>query len=156
MQPKILDLTADNAFDFCAVLDAVGIANVIGVFDKSEIASLQEGGKDLKHIGIAVAMKIAGVIVRNLSSAREPVYTFLAGCTAWEDGKPVTKEEIRRLKLGEFADLFRQMAEKEDIVDFFRGAAGSVFSERTDSGSLSGTDTQIPGDFSEVPSGRAD
>ena len=50
MDMEILDLTVDNAFDFCAVLDAVGVNNVIGVFDKDEINALRKGGKDMKGI----------------------------------------------------------------------------------------------------------
>ncbi len=81
MDMKILDLTADNAFDFCAVLDAVGVNNIIGVFDKDEINALRKGGRDMKNIGIVLAMKAAGVLIKHISTAREPIYTFLAGCT---------------------------------------------------------------------------
>ena len=63
---KYVDLTVDNLFDFCSVLDAVGAESVLGAFDKAEIAALQKAGKDTKGIGIAVAMKISGIVIKNL------------------------------------------------------------------------------------------
>lgn len=156
MEIQILDLTADNAFDFCAVLDAVGVNNVIGAFDKDEIIAMQKGGRDTRAIGIVLAMKAAGIIIRHISAAREPIYTFLAGCTVWSNGHAVTKDDLRKMKIGSFVSLIKQFAQKEDIVDFFTDAAGFASMERTGSGNCSGEDTHPPTITSEVRSGAAD
>lgn len=156
MEMEILDLTVDNAFDFCAVLEAVGVENVIGVFDQKEINALRNGGKDMKNIGMLLAMKAAGVIIRHLSAAREPVYAFLAGCTVWKNGHAVTVDDLRKLKLGAFVKLIKQFAAKEDIVDFFSEAAGLAGMEQTDSGNSSTEDMQPPAITLTKPSGADD
>lgn len=153
MEMEILDLTVDNAFDFCAVLDAVGVDNAIGVFNKDEINALREGGKAIKDIGMLLAMKAAGVLVKHLSAAREPVYVFLAGCTVWKNGHPVTADDLRKLKLGAFVRLIKQFAAKEDIVDFFSEVAGLVGMEQTGSENSSTEDMQPPATTLTKPPG---
>lgn len=156
MEMEIRDLTVDNAFDFCAVLDAVGVNNVIGAFDKEEIYALRKGGKDLKGIGLVLAAKAAGVLIGHLPAAREPLYVFLAGCVQWTNGHPVTVDELRKMKLGAFVQLIKSFAQQEDIVDFFTDAAGFVNTDATGSGSSSGADTAPPPITSDTPSGEAD
>ena len=73
---KYVDLTADNLFDFCEVLDAIGVESIFNAFDREDLAVLQEknvaeadkdsdtvGGNkmDVEAIGFQVAMKISGV-----------------------------------------------------------------------------------------------
>lgn len=121
---KFLDLTADNAFDFCSVLDAVGLNDVVGAIKKEEIIALQKEGKDTKSIGLVLAMKMFGIIVHKLSSAREPIYSFLAGCAVWENtGKRVTVDEMRKLKLSAFLKLMKDFFKKDDLSDFFKDVA---------------------------------
>lgn len=145
MDMEILDLTVDNAFDFCAVLDAVGVNKVIGAFDKKEINALRKGGKSMKNIGMVLAMKVFGVIIGNIPNAREPLYTFLAGCVRWSNGHPVTKDELRTMKIGKFVKLIKEFAKKEDIVDFFTDVVGSLDTAPTDSENSSTGDTPAPG-----------
>lgn len=156
MDMKILDLTADNAFDFCAVLDAVGMENVAGVFDKTEIAALRKGGKDMKGVGLVLAMKVFGVIVGHLSAAREPLYTFLAGCVQWDNGHPVTRDELRAMKLGAFVGLLKAFASKKDIADLFTDVLGSADTAPSAPASGSTGDTPTLTVSSAMPSGAAD
>lgn len=156
MDMEIRDLTIDNAFDFCAVLDAVGVNNVISVFDKDEINALRKGGKNLKGIGLVLAAKAAGVLIKHIPEAREPLYTFLTGCVQWTNGHAVTVEDLRGMKIGAFVQLIKSFAQQEDIVDFFTDAAGFVNTDATGSGSSSGADTAPPPITSDMPSGEDD
>ena len=118
---KFLDLTADNAFDFCAVIDAIGLESVTTVIKKEEILALQKNGKDAKSIGIIIAMRICGVIVGKLSSARKPIYSFFSGCCVWgNSGKAVTVDELKNLKLPAFLKLMKDFFKKDDLSDFFK------------------------------------
>lgn len=118
---KFLDLTADNAFDFCAVIDAIGLEAVTTVIKKEEILALQKNGKDAKSIGIIIAMRICGVIVGKLSSARNPIYSFFSGCCVWgNSGKAVTVDELKNLKLSAFLKLMKDFFKKDDLSDFFK------------------------------------
>ena len=118
---KFLDLTADNAFDFCAVIDAIGLESVTTVIKKEEILALQKNGKDAKSIGIIIAMRICSVIVGKLSSARKPIYSFFSGCCVWgNSGKAVTVDELKNLKLSAFLKLMKDFFKKDDLSDFFK------------------------------------
>lgn len=129
---KYVDLTVDNLFDFCSVLDAVGAESVLGAFDKAEIAALQKAGKDTKGIGIAVAMKISGIVIKNLPKARDEIYSFFANCMVWDNGSKVTVDDLRKLKIGQFVKLIKEFFAKEDLGDFFKEVAEYAGSEQSD------------------------
>ncbi len=144
MDMVILDLTVDNAFDFCAVLDAVGVSKLADVFDKTEIAAMQKSGEGTKSIGMALALKAAGALIGSIPNAREPLYTFLTGCVQWSNGHPVTRDDLRGMKIGKFVGLIKEFAKQEDIVDFFTDAAEFMASAPTASVSSSIADTPAP------------
>lgn len=112
---KFKELVTDNVFDFCAVLGAIGSEEVIGLFDKEQIAKLQEDNLDLKEIGVTMAAKICGVLIRNLSKARSEIYTFFAGCCVWNDETPVTAEDLKSMKLADFIKMIRDFFKAEDM-----------------------------------------
>lgn len=80
---RFKDLTVDNAFDFCEVLAVIGVEQVIGAFDKDEIQQLQESGTDMKEVGIVIAMKVCGILIKNISKARNEICKFFANCMEW-------------------------------------------------------------------------
>lgn len=126
---KYLDLTVDNLFDFCAVLDAIGLESVIGVFDKKELAAIASD-KDTHEIGVDVAIKIAGVLLKNVSKARNEICGFLAGCMEWDNGQKVTVDELKKFKIGRFVKLVIEFFKKEDLADFFKEVAEFVGTEQ--------------------------
>lgn len=117
------DLTIDNAFDFCEVLAAIGAEQVIGVFDADEIKQLQESGQEMKEVGIVIAMKICGILIKNISKARNEICAFFANCMEWDNGTPVTVEEVKRFKLKQFVKVIKEFSKKDDLMDFFEGVA---------------------------------
>lgn len=124
-------LTVDNLFDFCGVLDAVGVEAMLGTFDKKEIQALRSAGKNSKDVGIVIAMKVAGILVRNLSKARNEIYTFFAGCLVWENGSAVTPEELCGMKIGAFLKLLKEFFKQEDLADFFGQAVELADTEQS-------------------------
>lgn len=70
-----------------------------------------------------IVLKLANIVLKNISSAREELYTFFAGCTTWDDGKPVTVEELRTMKISDFLKLLKDFFKKEDLVSFLEEAA---------------------------------
>lgn len=95
---KFKELVTDNVFDFCAVLSAIGSEEIIGLFDKEQIEKIQEKSIELKDIGVVMATKICGVLIRNLAKARNEIYSFFAGCTEHDDGTKVTVDELKEMK----------------------------------------------------------
>lgn len=121
-------LTADNAFDFCALLEVVGIEKFREAFDAEEINAFLEAGKSKKSIGFSVGSKIIVILVKNLPIAREAIYDFLAGCTEIYDPDTNTVTEVtagvlRTMKIGEFTRLLKDFAKQDDLTDFFKEAS---------------------------------
>lgn len=122
---KFKDLTVDNLFDFCAVLDAIGIEDISGSFSKRDLNTLVHS-KDEKSIGTAVTLKIMGIIIKNVPKAKAKICTFLANLSEHEDGSAVTCDEIRNMKIVPFVNLIKEFSKQEDLADFFGAAVGSL------------------------------
>lgn len=138
---RFKDLTVDNAFDFCEVLAVVGVEQVIGVFDKEEIQALQDSGQDMKDIGVVIAMKVCGILIKNISKARNEICKFFANCMEWDTGTQVTADEVKKFKLKQFAVMVKDFAKKDDLMDFFEAVAELVNTGQNDSTTSATGDT---------------
>ncbi len=136
------NLTIDSMFDFCEMLEAIGIESITEEFDKEDLESFKN--KDAGAVGMTVIMKISKFLIRNLPRVRNEVYKFLAGCAEWEDGTPVTVEDMRKMKITQFIKLIRAFFQEEGIMDFFGEAAGLLDTEQPDSKNFATDDTVIP------------
>ena len=130
---KFKDLTVDNAFDFCDVLAVVGADQLIEVFGSDEIKKLQSSGAEAREVGVVIAMKLGGFLVKNVSKARTEIYSFFANCMEWDYGAGVAPEEVRKFKLKQFAKMVKEFAQREDLVDFFEEVAGLLATEQESS-----------------------
>ena len=138
---RFKDLTVDNAFDFCEVLAAIGVEQAIGAFDKDEIQQLQESGEDIKGIGVVIAVKVCGILIKNISKTRNEICKFFANCMEWDNGTVVTLEEVKKFKLKQFVIMIKDFAKKDDLVDFFEGVAELLGTDQSDSKSAATGDT---------------
>lgn len=123
MDVKFKDLTADNLFDFCSVLDAIGIESVLSAFNKEEINAMRKSGEDAESVGVMLVMKISNVLIKKLPSARDEICSFFAGCMEWDNGTAVTKDEVKNFKISHFARVIRDFFKKDDLSDFFKEVA---------------------------------
>ncbi len=130
-------LTVDNLFDCCAVIDAVGAEQILGAFNQSEIAAMTASGKDASGVGLVIAMRIGGIIIRNVPKARKEICTFIAGCTQWDNGAAVTAEEVKNMRLDVFVRTVKGLFQQEGMSDFFREVAAFAGMAQTDSGNVS-------------------
>lgn len=117
---KFKELEFDNVFDFCEVINAIGAEEVLSSVNPNEIAAMSESGKNTEAIGVMVAMKFGGILVKNFPKARNEIYSFFAGCTKWDNGKDAEIEEIRHLKPSAAVRLIKDFTKLEDISDFFK------------------------------------
>ena len=140
---KYKDLTIDNVFDFCEILAVIGVEQVIGVFDKDEIQQLQESGKDTKGVGVVIAMKVCGILIKNISKARNEICKFFANCMEWDNGTQVTTDEVKKFKLKQFTIMVKDFAKKDDLVDFFEDVAELLGMEQSVSMNAATGDTAI-------------
>lgn len=132
-------LTADSAFDFSEVLAVIGVEKALKAFNLEEIKAMK--GQETKQIGIVVSMKIAGILIGNLSKARNEIYRFFAGCMEWDNGSAVTVDELRNMRLKQFLMLIKDFAKQDDLTDFFGDVAELADMEQNDSSNVAIADT---------------
>ena len=109
-------LTSDQLFNFCEVLDAIGIDAFADIFSKENLAEFKDS-EDTEKAGIAIGMKILKVLVKNLPKAKNQIHVFLVSCV--ED---TTVEEIKNLPLPQFMKLIKDFVTNDGMKDFFREA----------------------------------
>ena len=112
------ELTIDNVCDFCDLLTAIGIEDMINEFDKNGIRKLVENKKDEKAIGEAVIMKIVPLIIRKIGKVRNENYTFLAGCCELEDGTAANVDDVRKMSLTKLIKLLKEFFARAELQDF--------------------------------------
>lgn len=115
-------LTSDQLFNFCEVLDAIGIDAFADIFNKDSLAEFKDS-EDTEKVGLAIGMKILKVLIKNLPKAKNQIHAFLASCV--ED---TTAEEIKELPLPQFIKLIKGFVSNEGMKDFFKEAI-SLFKE---------------------------
>lgn len=141
---RFKDLVVDNVFDFCEILAVIGVEQVIDAFDKDEIQQLRKSGTDMKEVGIVIAMKVCGILIKNISKARNEICKFFANCMEWDNGTQVTADDVKKFKLKQFVFMIKDFAKKDDIMDFFEAVAESVGTEQNDSMSAATADMVTP------------
>ena len=109
-------LTSDQLFNFCEVLDAIGIDAFADIFNKDSLAEFKDS-EDTEKVGLAIGIKILKVLIKNLPKAKNQIHTFLASCV--ED---TTVEEIKELPLPQFIKLIKDFVSNEGMKDFFKEA----------------------------------
>ena len=141
---KFKPLTTDNLFDFCDVIDAIGLDEIITSIGKDGINTAADDKISTTEKGMIIVSKIVPVLIRNISRARTEILTFLAGCAEHEDGAVCTVEELRALPIAKFIKLIRDFTKHDDLTDFFQQAAEFINLVGTDSASSSTADIQPP------------
>lgn len=102
---------------------------------------MQESGEDIKGIGVVIAVKVCGILIKNISKARNEICKFFANCMEWDNGTPVTLEEVKKFKLKQFVIMIKDFTKKDDLVDFFEGVAELLGTDQSDSKSAATGDT---------------
>ena len=126
MDIRYRELTVDNLFDACSVLDAIGTEQMLSAFNQTEIAAMSASGKDNRGIGVVVAMKICGIVIKYIPAAKNEICAFIAGCIEWENGTAVTVDEIRSMNAITFIRIIRDFFKQDGITDFFKELAALV------------------------------
>lgn len=139
------NLTVDSLFDFCEVLEAIGIDSVEEEFDKEDLEAFKE--KDAGSVGMTVIMKVSKFLIKKLPGVRNEVYKFLTSCAEWEDGTTVSVEDVQKMKITQFVKMIREFLKTEGVMDFFGEAAGLLDTEQPDSKNSAIEDTAIPTDI---------
>ncbi len=135
------ELTVDSMFDFCELIDVIGTESFEEVLGQEDLKKFKE--KSYEEVGVTVIMKMSALFIKSIPKARKEICTFFAGCTEWEDGSPVTAEDIRKMKFSRFIKIIRDFFKQEDLKDFFGEAAAFADTEHGDLKNSATGDTAI-------------
>lgn len=133
MEIRYKELTVDNLFDCCAVLDAIGTEQILAAFDKDEISALTAAGKDARGIGVVITMKICGIVIKNIPNAKDEICTFFANCIEWDNSTAATVDEIHNMNITTFIKMIKNFFKQDGITDFFKEVAGFMGMEQENS-----------------------
>lgn len=136
MEIKYKDFTLDNVFDACNVIDSIGFDKILSSIDKDTINALKNNKRseeETRAIGIKIAMNVMGIVLGNIRSAKMEICKFISGCCEWENGSPLTPEELLGMKASAFVKLIKDIFRKEDIGDFFSEVSELLGMEHSDS-----------------------
>lgn len=109
-------LTADDMFPMFQIISKIGIKEFKHSFENPELikAFRAEGGTDIESLGVEIAFDMAGVLMANLPTAKDSIYTFLAGVAG------MTKQEIAALPMDVFFEMIIDVIKKDEFKDFFK------------------------------------
>ena len=124
----IRDLTSEDVFPMFTIISTIGVDQFTACFDSEEVRQMmkqmQKDGVDSTalstEVGIAVVMKIAQVLMKNLPSCKDDIYQFLSGLTG------MTKKEIASLPMNTFFKMIIDVVKKDEFKDFI-GVVSELF-----------------------------
>ena len=89
-------------------------------------------------------LPVCGILIKNISKARNEICKFFANCMEWDNGTAVTADDVKKFKLKQFAVMVKDFAKKDDLMDFFEGVAELVGTEQNDSMNAATVDMVTP------------
>lgn len=129
-------LEADHLFLMVEIINKIGFAEFKGLLNKDTVSKLvanyssskaaeKDGEKDdkvnasdiLAEIGISVAVEIASIVLKNLTSCKRDIYGLLAAVSN------LSVDEIRRLDAADFLEMLIDFCKKEEFKDFIKVAS---------------------------------
>lgn len=121
---NLRDLTADDIFPMCQIISKIGVKEFKHCFEspdlKSVIANATSGedkAVDVTAVGMSVAFDIAGIILSNIASCKNDIYSLLANLSG------MTPKEISKLPMLTFTEMVIAVVKKDEFKDFFQGVA---------------------------------
>jgi len=119
-------LKADDMFPMFAIVSKIGLKDLKESLTPERLEAVMSELKQTDSqvdtatlLGVNVVLEAAEIIMRNLPSCKDEIYSFLAGLS----NRP--KEEIGNLGMAEFAELIISVLKKEEFKDFFTVVAKS-------------------------------
>lgn len=112
-------LTADDMFPMFQIVTKIGFKEFKNCFDspdvKEAIAKTVAGEEvDANSIGMLVVFDVVGIVVSNLSRAKEDIYQLLSQLSG------MTKAEISSMPMAAFTQMIIDVVRKEEFNDFFQ------------------------------------
>ncbi len=117
------ELNLENLFDFCSVLDKIGIEEFKGAFNGLTTQQSIQNGESDTEVGVSVVFDMVGILCKNMPKCKDEICRFTANCIMHDDETPYTAGQVRKMSIAEFFKTLQGIFTQPDIADFFKQAA---------------------------------
>lgn len=107
------ELTAEDMFPMLGIIDKIGAEKIFDCFSSPEIIAAAASGEKVEKIGVGVAMKIARIVISNVQSIKDDLYTLLSQVS----GLP--RSDIAKLPMNTFIHMVVDVVKQVNFKDFF-------------------------------------
>lgn len=120
-KPYILrDLCARDIFPMTVIIRKIGLKDIGKCFDPEEIKSIIDDGEEkniddvAETVGISVVLKIVDVVLENLSTAEQEIFSFLG------DLSSMGADDVANLPMDVFCEMLVDIFQKKEFVGFMK------------------------------------
>ena len=110
------ELCSSDIFPVFRIVSKIGFKQFRDCFQSEDVKNMaaKGGKKDVSAIGMTIFFDIAGIVMENISSCENELYDLLSSVSN------LSKEDVKKLTLAEFAEMVIDFIKKPDFADFFK------------------------------------
>ena len=123
---ELRKLQSKDAFSMLRIINKIGVKEFKGVLEsdavKQAIASTTtakpasgepEAKTETDKIGMTVALEIVNVLIMNIPSCEDDIYTFLSSLSG------LKKKDVQELEMNVFFSMIMDVFKKQEFASFF-------------------------------------
>lgn len=122
MEFELRTLKSDDLFPMFGILSKIGFKDLKEIITPDKIKDMKSmiSQKDDENtdattmLGVSVVMEVVSIIMKNLPSCKNEIYTFLSGLSG------MTVKEIGNLEMVTFTEMIVAVVQKQEFKDFFK------------------------------------
>ena len=111
-------LAAEDIFPMFTIINKIGLNEFKALFEGGNLMKLASASgnktKAVEEIGISVFIEIVGIIIGNMPKCEADIFNMLANTS------DLTVEQVRKLDMGDFAEMIMDFVKKEEFADFIK------------------------------------
>ena len=124
MEFELRTLKSDDLFPMFGILSKIGFKDLKEIITPDKIKDMKsmisqdneadENADTTMMLGASVVMEVVSIIMKNLPSCKNEIYTFLSGLSG------MTVKEIENLDIVTFTEMIVAVIQKQEFKDFFK------------------------------------
>lgn len=126
MEFELRTLKSDDLFPMFGILSKIGFKDLKEIITPDKIKDMKsmisqkddededENTDATTMLGVSVVMEVVSIIMKNLPSCKNEIYTFLSGLSG------ITVKEIGNLDMVTFTEMIVAVVQKQEFKDFFK------------------------------------
>lgn len=124
MEFELRTLKSDDLFPMFGILSEIGFKDLKEIITPDKIKDMKsmisqkddedENTDATTMLGVSVVMEVVSIIMKNLPSCKNKIYTFLSGLSG------MTVKEIGNLDMVTFTEMIVAVVQKQEFKDFFK------------------------------------